>query len=134
VRDHTVLRRKLLELSEDVSRQLRQERLRGSAIKLKLRWSDFTTLTRQSTLKASINQAIDIYQAAQQFLERTWDGKRPVRLIGVGVSHFEGAKRQYELWDGAFEASEPQSLKTALAELRERFGDQAVRRGTVLKD
>ncbi len=134
VRDHAALRQTLLEPSEDVGRQLWQEGLRGSTVKLKLRWSDFTTLTRQTTVKAPTNQAIDIYQAVRQLFERMWDGSRPVRLIGVGVSHFEPAKRQFELWDAGIEQPEPQPLKATLDELRERFGNQAVRRGSDLKD
>ena len=86
------------------------------------------------TVKASTNQAIDIYQAAYQLLERTWNGNRSVRLIGVGVSHFETAQRQFELWDVRTEQPQSESLKAALDELRERFGDQAVRRGSALKD
>src|SRR5215472_12793264 len=89
VRDRAVLRQTLLELSEDVGRQLRQDGLRGSTVKLKLRWSDFTTLIRKMTLKAATNQAIDIYRSVYQLFERTWDGRRSVWLIGVGVSHFE---------------------------------------------
>ncbi|MHB8751421.1 MAG: DinB/UmuC family translesion DNA polymerase [Aggregatilineales bacterium] len=83
-------------------------------------------------MKAPTNQDIDIHQAARQLFERTWDGSRPVRLIGVGVSHFEPVKRQFELWDIGTEQPEP--LKAALDELWERFGDQAVRRGSDLKD
>ena len=129
VQDYKVLQQTLLELSEDVSRQLNRERLRGSTVKLKLRWSNFTTLTRQITIKAPSNQSTEIFQAACQLFEREWDGSRRVRLIGVGVNNFEPAKSQLELWNVNSEKPEPQALKTALDELRERFGDQAIRRG-----
>ena len=129
VQDYKVLQQTLLELSEDVSRQLKRERLRGSTVKLKLRWSNFTTLTRQITIKAPSNQSTDIFQAACQLFEREWDGSRRIRLIGVGVNNFEPAKSQLELWNVNSEKPEPQALKTALDELRERFGDQAIRRG-----
>ena len=59
---------------------------------------------------------------------------RPVRLLGVGMSHFELVKRQFELWSVATEPSEPQALKATLDKLPERFGNQAFRKGRDLKD
>ena len=50
VRDGERLRRTLRDLSEGVGRRLRQESLNGTTVRLKLRWSDFTTLSRQTTL------------------------------------------------------------------------------------
>ncbi|HLY26018.1 MAG TPA: DNA polymerase IV [Aggregatilineales bacterium] len=139
VNDHELLRRMLLELCEGVGQQLRHEELRGSTVKLKLRWSDFTTLTRQTTLKARTDQDIDVYQAALALLQKTWNGKRAIRLIGVGVSNFAPVTQQLELWDGAPEnvspknVAEPPPLKNALDNLRGRYGDQIVRRGRDVK-
>jgi DNA polymerase-4 len=132
VSDREVLRRTLLGLSEGVGQQLRQSQLRGDTVKLKLRWSDFTTLTRQVTLNGPTNQDIEIYQAAMQLLEKAWPVGKPVRLIGVGVSGFEPPQRQLGLWE-ALTPEEPERLKDTLDTLRDRFGEQAVRRGSDLK-
>src|SRR5262249_10991360 len=134
VNDPVRLRQTLLHLTEDVGRELRQEDLRGSTIKLKLRWSDFTTFTRQVTLRGPTNQDIDIYQAALGLFEKAWVNGRRVRLIGVGVSNFEAVKRQLGLWDVRPEQSDPAPLKDTLSRLRERFGDKAIRRGSDLKE
>lgn len=134
VSDTMRLRQTLLRLTEDVGRELRQEDLRGSTIKLKLRWSDFTTFTRQTTLHGPTNQDIDIYQAALGLFEKAWVNGKRVRLIGVGVSNFEPVKRQLGLWDVRPEQSEPALLKDTLSKLRERFGDKAIRRGRDLKE
>ncbi len=134
VKDREQLRQALMRFAEDVGRELRQEGLRGSTVKLKLRWTDFTTLSRQTTLRAPTDQDIDIYRAALALFEKAWDGSRRVRLIGIGVSNFEPIKRQLELWEAPTEQPESQELKTALDKLRERFGEQAVRRGRDLKD
>jgi len=134
VSDALRLRQTLLHLSEDVGRELRQEELRGSTIKLKLRWSDFTTFARQTTLSGPTNQDIDIYQAALGLFEKAWVAGRRVRLIGVGVSNFEPTKRQLGLWDMQPQQPEPAPLKDTLTKLRERFGDKAIRRGRDLKD
>ncbi len=114
--------------------ELRQEGLRGSTVKLKLRWSDFTTFTRQTTLGGATNQDIDIYQAVLGLFEKAWTANTRVRLIGVGVSNFEPVKRQLGLWDARPEQPESEPLKATLTRLRERFGDQAIRRGSDLKD
>jgi len=133
VKDRELLRQTLLELSEDTGQQLRRERLKGSTIKIKLRWANFTTLTRQTTLAMMTDQGIDIYQAALGLFENTWDGDTRVRLLGVGVSNFEPQTRQLGLWDSALESPEPESLAATLGKLRERFGEQAVRRGNKAK-
>src|SRR5260221_5191967 len=75
VRQTDKLRQTLLRLSEGVARQLRQEKLKGRTVKVKLRWSDFTTLTRQTSLKTPTDQAIDVYQAAPGLFATAWDGK-----------------------------------------------------------
>jgi DNA polymerase-4 len=135
VRSEETLRRTLLELSESVGRELRQEGLRGSTIKIKLRWADFTTLTRQQTLKGPTDQDVDILQAALALFDKTWEHKRPVRLVGVGVSNFGPVQRQLELWDVTPmpDAPVPSPLQTTLKQLQKRFGEQAIRRGSDLK-
>lgn len=134
VSDHETLRRALSTLSDGVSRHLAQHDLSGNTVKLKLRWADFTTLTRQTTLAAPVRQHGDIYGAAMMLFETTWTTGRPVRLIGVGVSGFEHEEQQLSLWDAP--TASPvggEKLRRTLDDLRERFGDKIVRRGGDLK-
>lgn len=127
VADAQALRQTLRKQAERVGRRLRKSGLSGITVRLKIRWSDFTTLTRQTTLSQPTDQDDEIYATALQLLEKVWSAGRPVRLIGVGVSGF-GQPRQLALWDMNLE--ENQRLQTTLDELREEeFGDQAVRRG-----
>jgi DNA polymerase-4 len=134
VRDREILRRALHNMSQSVSRQLRHAGLRGSTVKIKLRWSDFTTLTRQVTLNGPTDQAIEIYRAALDLFEKTWPKGRPVRLLGVGVSGFEPQQRQMSLWEAEKAGpSEAEKLKTALDALRGKFGKEIVKRGSDLK-
>ena len=128
-KDPEQLRKTLRQLSEGVGRQLRKSGLRGRTVKLKLRWSDFTTLTRQTTLPEPSDLDEQIYAAALGLFEGTWKPTRPVRLLGVGVSHFEAPPaRQLSLWDAASTADR-QRLQQALDELQERYGKNAIRRG-----
>lgn len=130
VGDGAVLRRTLREQAEEVSRVLKRKQLAGGTVKLKLRWPDFTTITRQVTLPAPTSESDAIIVAALQLFEREWSG-RAVRLIGVGVSSLHtGVQRT--LFDAPDERGE--RLDAALRSLRARFGPDSIRRATDLDD
>ncbi len=131
VRDGGALRRTLRSLSEQVGRRLRQEGLSGATIKLKIRWPDFTTPTRQITLSQPTDQGDVIYATALKLFEQVWKTGQPVRLIGVGVSGLGPRSRQLGLWETGTEKNE--RLLEAVDRLRERFGENAVRRGSELE-
>ncbi len=128
--DRAALTQTLRELSDRVARRLRADGLCGGTVKIKLRWSDFTTLTRQSTLTQPTDLESEIYSAALQLFETTWSPPRPVRLVGVGVTGLGTAARQLALWDE--HAEKERKLVAAVDALRERFGDGVIRRGSHL--
>ncbi len=98
VRDDKVLADTLRELSAEVGRRLRQAGIAGTTVKIKLRWPDFTTLTRQVTLPQPTDQDEQIYATALDLLGRVRSKGQAVRLIGVGVSGLGAPLRQLELW------------------------------------
>ena len=109
----------------------------GVTVKLKIRWPDFTTPTRQITLAHPVDDIAPIYETALILFERIWPPNQPVRLLGVGVSGFEQQARQLTLWDVAEEmesearkSEKEQRLEAALQNLRARFGDKAVLRAS----
>lgn len=130
VTDEATLRHTLLHLSESVGHRLRHAQLQGSAVKLKLRWEDFTTITRQVTLEEPTDQDNAIYAAAQHLFEQAWPKGRPVRLIGVGVSNLGPPLQQLGLWETPSEKG--QRLQDALDAVRERFGREAIKRASDL--
>jgi len=130
LRDAELLKRTLRSLSDGVGRQLRKNGLSGTTVRIKLRWSDFTTLTRQVTLPHPTQHDNEIYQAALKLFTRAWAG-RPVRLIGVGVSGFEGGAFQTGLWDAPLPKQDTR-LESVLDTLRDRFGESVVKRGSDL--
>lgn len=79
---------KLRPMSEEVAQQLRKERLLARTVGIKLRYADFTTLTRSYTRPHSTNDPQAIYRDAAALLERTWERGRPVRLLGVRAERF----------------------------------------------
>ncbi len=131
ISDGDILRQTLRRLSEQVGRRLRCKEVSGATVKIKLRWADFTTLTRQVTLDHPTNLDSEIYAAAEQLFEKTWPAGKRVRLVGVGVSGFETTAYQLGLWD--VDTGPDHRLQTTLDELRDRFGDRAIRRGSQLK-
>jgi DNA polymerase-4 len=127
VSDADTLRRTLRELCETVGRHLRRAHLNGSTVKLKLRWPDFTTLTRQVTLPQPTDQDQMLFNAALDLLEKHRPAGQLVRLLGVGVTHITTPIRQLGLWDTDSEKN--RRLQTALDALREKYGEDIVRRG-----
>ncbi len=85
IRTPDVLYKYLDEMSEGVARDLVAEELKARTIVLKLRYEDFTTMTRQTTLRSPTSDAQVIRAQARSLLEQHWDTQRAVRLIGVGV-------------------------------------------------
>lgn len=112
--------------SEEVGRRLREAQLAGRTVRIKLRWSDFSTITRQARLRQPTDQDGEIYRAARTLFDGAWRAGRPVRLLGVGVSGLEAPVRQLGLFDRSWEQDE--RLLKAVDQIRARFGDQALRR------
>lgn len=126
IADAGELRRTLRSLAEEVGRTLRRQGLSGSTVKLKLRWSDFSTISRQTTLARPTDLDADLIATAGQLFEQAWDGGRPIRLLGVGVSGLSDGYRQLGLWDAP--QAENKRLQETLDDLRHRFGDNAIAR------
>ncbi len=133
VNDGDILRATLRRLADGVGWQVRKAGLAGRTIAIKLRWTDFTTLTRQTTLDHTTDQDDEIYTAALDLFAANWSPGRAVRLIGVGISGFETPHRQLGLWDDPDAIAEQRRLQDTLDDLRERFGDDAITRGSGLK-
>ncbi|MGJ9372200.1 DNA polymerase IV [Nesterenkonia sp. CF4.4] len=83
VDDEAVIRAELLRLSHRVAARLRESGVSAEGISLKLRYSDFETLTRSSTLSHPTHSALAIYSRLLALLERLGERPQPVRLIGV---------------------------------------------------
>lgn len=131
IRDHESLKRTLRSLADSVGSRLRKAELAGKTVQLKLRWSDFTTITRQTTDHHASDDDDWIYEKASMLLDSVWDGVRPVRLIGVGVSGFEEMVRQLSLWQDP-EQAQRRKVQDTIDDIRFRFGDDAVQRGSDL--
>jgi len=129
VRDDKILQKYLRDMSAEVAKQLRKNNLAGKTIKLKLRWPDFTTLTRQITLTNPTDLEDEIADAALALLKSVRKPNQAVRLLGVGVTGLGAPIRQLGLWDVDSEKS--RKLQEALDTLQEKYGRDVIGKGNM---
>jgi DNA polymerase-4 len=137
VTDRALLERTLREQATEIAQKLRREDLMGTTVKLKIRWPDFTTPTRQLTLAQPTDEPEVITEAALRLFQQIWTSEQAVRLIGVGVSGLGSPPRQLGLWDvppvpTPEELARQRRVEAALAAIQARFGAGALRRGNEL--
>ena len=114
-------------LADQVSNRLNKKNLRGKTIQIKLRWSDFTTLTRQTTLPQTTNEFKVIQKIAEELLNQVWEEGRKVRLIGVGVHNLDTEAHQLGLWDTDYQRNI--KLQETLKDIKGKYGENVISRG-----
>jgi DNA polymerase-4 len=98
ISDLEALSKQLEQLSHGVARRLERHGLAAATIGVKIRYADFTTLSRQMTLDVPTDDEQAIYQAAWALFERTWRKGRPIRLLGVAGRNLSPPPGQLSLW------------------------------------
>ncbi len=131
VAEYRVLDRSLRRMSEELGSRLRKEGLAGSTVRIKVRWPDFSTITRQARLQQPSDQDGEIYRAANRLFRKAWHESAAVRLLGVGVSNLGPPARQLELFSHSWENDE--NLLKAIDSIRKRYGPDALRRADSLR-
>jgi len=96
-RDPKLLIEVLRKMAAKVTDRLKRQDLEAKTVKLKLRYSDFTTLSRQTSFRHGVEHFDEIYPAARSLLIETWDRSRAIRLIGVGVSSLQKRSQAKQL-------------------------------------
>ena len=128
IKDSEKIKLYIARLSEEVGEVLRKKGLRARTVKIKVRLSDFTTITRQLSFDIPTSSTEMIRSLARKLFEEKVAGNKKVRLIGVGVSNLTGKKEgQLYLFPKAEEKLE--KIDYLLDMIRERFGKNSIRRG-----
>ena len=123
--DQAQLESTLMRLSEMVGRRLRESTFHARTVQLKLRYKDFTTITRAHTLPSPTQLDTEIFQQIRTLFRKNWKKGMQVRLLGVQASSFGTQPAQIDL----LEANSQERWKNALAaadKLRDRFGESSV--------
>ena len=124
IADDDRLRIELRRLADRLGSRLRRAGLAGRTVTLKLRTSDFKTVTRSVTRPGPTNGDIDLYHLACELLETAGRGSQPVRLLGIGVSQLvstDGGVQLATETDGRWT-----EVDATVDAIRRRFGDDAV--------
>lgn len=127
--DLELMDRTLFRLVERVGRALRKERLQAKTITLKLRYSDFSTITRSTTLREGTDLDAVIYGEIKALFRKAYARRGRVRLLGAGTSNFVSAAWQQPLVVDDVDVRKLKSLYKAIDKVRDRFGTEALRVG-----
>ncbi len=127
--DQARLESTLAHLAEKVARRLREHGLKARTIQLKLRDTDFNTITRAQSLPVPTQLDIALIEASRRLFRANWEQGRDIRLIGIHASGFDYEDGQMGLIDGERDARWRQAL-TAADKLRDKFGESVVSLGS----
>lgn len=124
--DDVLLHRELLRLCHRTAERLRASGLVARTVALKLRYADFSTVTRSRTVHAPLDSAQLLYAVAVQLLESLGDRSMTVRLVGIRAEHLEAAAQtslqlSFDRRDDNWRAAEQ-----ALDRVTEKFGSKSV--------
>ena len=131
-RDRSILKTTLRYLSDRVGTELRQRGEQARCVTLKLRYADFTTITRRQTLTQSNNSDQTIFDTGLQLLKKALSQeKQPIRLIGIGISNLVEPGRQLDMLDSS--AQRREQLDKAIDRIRKKYGFTAIQTGQTLR-
>lgn len=127
----------LMSLCEQVGRRLRAQQRFGKTVHLKLRFSDFTTITRNQSLEKVTQTTQDIWKQAEQLLNQVLEKQPgPIRLIGVGISNLQQSTNtsglQQDMFSPENDARQVQ-IDQLSDKIQSKFGDASIKRGTSIK-
>jgi DNA polymerase IV len=122
----------LMRLSEMVARRLREQKVHARTLQLKLRYKDFTTITRAHSVEMPTQLDNEIFYEIRKLFLANWRKGGQVRLLGVQASSFSAESSQADLLSGQGRDKWQQAL-SAMDRVREKFGECSVRLGTGMK-
>lgn len=131
VNDRETLTMTIKRLSAKVASQLRKQGFTAKTIRLKIRWENFETHTRQLSLTSPTNHDSIIVRSAVELFDKVWLEGKKVRLIGVGAAQLTNEPIQLNLLDRMDDREE--RLLRSVDKLRERFGQKIVYHGFDIK-
>lgn len=130
ISDIEILRSWLVVLVEQVARRLRRHGLKGRTVELKVRYSDFQTISRSLTLDRPSHTTQELLAAAIELLAHKLPANRQaVRLIGFGVSKLESDPAVQQSLFGEDQARRDRKIDIVADEIATKFGKRAIRRG-----
>jgi DNA polymerase-4 len=127
----------LMELAEDVGIRVRKQDKEGRTVHITLKYSDFRSVTRQTTIPAT-TVTKEIYQAGCRLIEQNWNKSHPVRLIGISISgfHDDCSSDQLSLFDSMqddVKTDKNKRIDKAMDKIRNKYGSEKITLATLVK-
>jgi len=124
--DQTQLETMLARLSEMVCRRVRESGLFPRRVQLKLRYDDFTTITRAKTLDHTTQLDNEVFRIIRELFRKNWKKGRAVRLLGVQAAQFVEPEPQMNLLEEQKNDERMRTAMNAVDKLRDRFGEKSI--------
>jgi DNA polymerase-4 len=127
-RDHhlrSTLERELVQFADSVASRLRAQGVVGRTVQLKIRFGDFTTITRSTTLAVAVDDSRSLLEAGRSLLALV-DPAQGVRLLGLSVSGLSSDASRQLTFDEVISGPGWQQADRTIDEIRARFGDEAI--------
>lgn len=125
--DFSLIKKIMLNLSDHIARRLREKNIKGKVLKIKLRYYDFKTTTRQISFKKYINTASDIYKFSFSIIKNLIH--HPVRLIGIGITSLKNEKDDFQL---TIFNNKTLEFEKNIDTINKKFGNETLKRGSLL--
>ncbi len=128
------VKKTLLSLCHQVMFRMLKECSRAKTVSVKVRFSDFSTVSVQKTVPHWIASAEELFAIVRGLLSAKWDGKRPIRLLGVGVNpvRADACTEQLALFEDAFDKK--RKVEEAVLEVNSRHSPKSIVKASNLGD
>ncbi len=126
--DRSAIESVLLSLSEQVSRRLRKNNLKGRTLTVKIRLKGFTTYSRAHTFSERTNFVENIFSQAKEIFNTFYKKGMMIRLIGVRMTQFDDSYVQDSLFDDVKEQKK-EKIHHVVDIIKDKFGEHAIHRG-----
>ena len=125
--------RVLLALTDSVTSRMRSDGVKSYCISVTIRDNRFKDRSHQKKLQEPTDITDDIFRTVLSLFESLWDGKTPLRLLGVSLSEVvhEGEEQQLSFFSESEEKSKARQVDKAVDEIRRRFGYDTIKRASV---
>lgn len=127
----------LMELADDIGMTARKHGKKGRTVHITLKFSDFQTFTRQTTISAT-NTTREIYRAGCSLLEKNWNKSHPVRLIGISLSGFHencplDQPSLFDQMEDNMRTDKNEQIDAAMDKIRNKYGSKTITFATLVK-
>ncbi len=126
----------IMMLSDSVGTRLRAQQVKALTVQVKIKTPELKTISRQETLSCATDSTKEIYKTAMGIMRRSWDMRRPIRMLSVGCTNFssDDAPEQLSMFtdDAAPKKEKQRKLEEAVDAIRHKFGKGSISFGQTM--